>query len=73
MIDLPDVGIGCIKSTDTNNMADYWYRLVKWADTIDFFCSVPLNEPIPIIAVYLWYQLFKWDATKYFYYYFIIL
>jgi hypothetical protein len=60
------IGIGCIKSADTNNNADYWYRLFKWADTINFFCSGPLNQSISIIVVYLWYRRVKWAATKYF-------
>jgi hypothetical protein len=45
----------------------YCCRLLKWADTINFFCSGPLNQPIPIIVVYLWYRLLKWAAPKYFF------
>jgi hypothetical protein len=50
-----------------NNMTDYWYRLLNWADIIIFFGSGPLNQPIPIIAVYLWYRLLKRATIKYFF------
>jgi hypothetical protein len=37
-------GIGCLKSVDTKNRHNVWYRPLKWADTnIVIFGSGPLN------------------------------
>jgi hypothetical protein len=36
------IGIGCIKSVDMNNRANYWYRLLKWAVTKYIFFIIIL-------------------------------
>jgi hypothetical protein len=38
------IGIGCLKSADTKNRHDVWYRPLKWADmNIVIFGSGPLK------------------------------
>jgi hypothetical protein len=43
------IGIGPLNLIDTNNRVDFWYWLVKWADTNNQFFIGYLSGPIPII------------------------